>query len=604
MSKRNHRQSIEVLESRRLLAAGAVLAPNGTLTVTGTNGDDVIVLERQSLVVTINGAKFDFEASRDKVRQTVVQALGGNDEVTAVEGFGYDTPITLNGGAGDDLLWLFDKAGHVVGGAGDDTIRLYGDSKLLSCDAGTGTDTLDLWSQFPTVDMRLYPGLENCNAGQSHVIGNNLDNVIRLGDRDNTYTIKGGGGNDTVIADGGPVYFDGEAGNDTLVNLTNSSTYFWPDTFIGGAGNDTIDYSSRTAPLYVDLKSNPGTGGEAGENDSLIGVENALGTAIYTPDGTFTVTGTSAADEISVWYRDVVTVNNTTFELGTPNVQKVVINALGGDDQVWVNNTDGVLVDLGAGNDTVALYDGIASVIGGAGNDEVQTWFSGDYRSFDGGSGIDTINLLNSFQYESHNVYLPSFPTVENVLGSTADVTGNALNNYITLRTAESNNALVDQAVWGGGGNDTVVGSDSPLYFDGGSGDDVASRFDTFVGGTGSDTVDLSAATVPVLIDLAQGIVRFDGNATGLQIVGVENAIGGSANDTLVGDGNRNVLNGGAGNDTITGGGGKDVLIGGEGNDLFLARDGKRDVTIGGDGIDSASLDKKDWRTQVELLLA
>lgn len=51
--------------------------------------------------------------------------------------------------------------------------------------------------------------------------------------------------------------------------------------------------------------------------------------------------------------------------------------------------------------------------------------------------------------------------------------------------------------------------------------------------------------------------------------VTIENATGGSGNDTLNGNDEDNRLTGNAGNDTIAGGGGKDTLIGGTGNDTL-----------------------------------
>jgi hypothetical protein len=50
----------------------------------------------------------------------------------------------------------------------------------------------------------------------------------------------------------------------------------------------------------------------------------------------------------------------------------------------------------------------------------------------------------------------------------------------------------------------------------------------------------------------------------------IENAIGGSGNDTIIGNAADNVLNGGPGNDKLEGGGGHDTLIGGTGNDTFI----------------------------------
>jgi serralysin len=65
----------------------------------------------------------------------------------------------------------------------------------------------------------------------------------------------------------------------------------------------------------------------------------------------------------------------------------------------------------------------------------------------------------------------------------------------------------------------------------------------------------------------------------------IENATGGSGNDTLIGNGVANVLSGGEGDDRLFGRAGDDVLYGGPGNDV-LNGGGGDDVLNGGDGDD------------------
>ena len=80
----------------------------------------------------------------------------------------------------------------------------------------------------------------------------------------------------------------------------------------------------------------------------------------------------------------------------------------------------------------------------------------------------------------------------------------------------------------------------------------------------------------------------------------IENVIGGSGSDRIVGNPFPNNLQGGSGNDTIWGGAGNDTLDGGsgrdylygqDGNDTFLAKDGRTDTLDGGNGFDTAQRD-------------
>jgi serralysin len=91
----------------------------------------------------------------------------------------------------------------------------------------------------------------------------------------------------------------------------------------------------------------------------------------------------------------------------------------------------------------------------------------------------------------------------------------------------------------------------------------------------GNDWLDLSGFATASKIDLNQGAFSdCDGMTKNIAIAygcDIENAKGGSGNDTLVGNALNNTLMGGAGNDILTGGAGADILIGGDGNDTFYA---------------------------------
>lgn len=70
----------------------------------------------------------------------------------------------------------------------------------------------------------------------------------------------------------------------------------------------------------------------------------------------------------------------------------------------------------------------------------------------------------------------------------------------------------------------------------------------------------------------------------------IENAIGGTGDDTILGNQADNVLNGGAGNDTLVGATGNDVLLGAAGRDT-LAGGGGADQLTGGSGADKFVFD-------------
>lgn len=93
----------------------------------------------------------------------------------------------------------------------------------------------------------------------------------------------------------------------------------------------------------------------------------------------------------------------------------------------------------------------------------------------------------------------------------------------------------------------------------------------------GNDTLDFSGYSQNQRINLNEGafsdVGGLKGNVSIAAGVTIENAIGGSGNDVIVGNHADNTLKGGAGNDVIYGGAGQDQLWGGQGNDIFVFSD-------------------------------
>jgi Ca2+-binding RTX toxin-like protein len=122
----------------------------------------------------------------------------------------------------------------------------------------------------------------------------------------------------------------------------------------------------------------------------------------------------------------------------------------------------------------------------------------------------------------------------------------------------------------------------------GGEGDDIlsggtalAGQVNLLNGDNGSDRVDYANITTQVYVDLNTGGGHINGVFTDL-LTSIENANGGSANDTLVGNTLANRLVGNGGNDLLFGNDGNDVLIGGD------RTAGSFNQLFGGNGFDTA----------------
>lgn len=107
-------------------------------------------------------------------------------------------------------------------------------------------------------------------------------------------------------------------------------------------------------------------------------------------------------------------------------------------------------------------------------------------------------------------------------------------------------------------------------------------------GGAGIDTLDYSASTSAITVNLTTG-TQTDTYSTAPSsdtISGIENIVGTTGNDNITGDGYSNTLWGGSGNDAIYGQGGNDILKGEAGTDTLRGEDGN-DYLYGGSGLDT-----------------
>jgi Ca2+-binding RTX toxin-like protein len=110
--------------------------------------------------------------------------------------------------------------------------------------------------------------------------------------------------------------------------------------------------------------------------------------------------------------------------------------------------------------------------------------------------------------------------------------------------------------------------------------------------GNGIDTIDLSGWSSASILNLTAGSYSsVNGMTKNLAIaydVDIENATGGSGNDTITGNDLANILLGNGGNDTINGAGGNDTINGGTGVDILIG--GTGNDTIYFDSLDNLTL--------------
>jgi hypothetical protein len=180
-----------------------------------------------------------------RVASGVTVALRGDDDDFDVFRVGGD-PFTIDMGDGDDRV---NRSGATLTG-----VPAGGGSGPWNASLGAGDD--------------LYQGSlgpDTVNAGTGD------DSVQTLSGND---FVQGLAGNDTIDPGPGSDGVSAGDGNDRVVAGAESERAE-TDSYDGGAGFDTLDYSLRTTPVFA---AKIGTsGGAGGENDGIANFERILG---------------------------------------------------------------------------------------------------------------------------------------------------------------------------------------------------------------------------------------------------------------------------------------------------------------------------------------
>ncbi len=164
--------------------------------------------------------------------------------------------------------------------------------------------------------------------------------------------------------------------------------------------------------------------------------------------------------------------------------------------------------------------------------------------------GSGTLNFINSGTVESPSYSFLGGLGVDNVTNS-GTMRGNVDLGLSDDSYIGTGGRVVGQ-ILGGAGNDRFV---------------VGNFADNIDGGDGIDTLDFSARTTSVVLNLANQALNTSTLLKGDIFASIEGVIGSTVGDNLTGDALDNILEGRAGNDKLFGGLGNDSLIGGVGTD-------------------------------------
>jgi Ca2+-binding RTX toxin-like protein len=534
--------------------AGDALAD--VVIVNGTNGDDIIDVVGAGTSVSVLGLPVlvnisNSEGANDSL---VINALGGDDGVTATTLPAGVIKLIVDGGAGDDDLLGSQGADVFLGGAGNDFI--FGDNgndlalmgagdDVFQWDPGDGNDTLE---------------------GQD-----GIDTMLFFG--------SGASENIDIFANGGRVLFIRDVANVTM-DLDDVENIDF--RALGGADDIVIGDLSGTDMTQIGLDLRGPDGGGDGAADTIT-VNGTNGIDVFG----------AAGDAGGVNVFGLHTAVNIFFQEQAND--RLTLNALGGDDTVDATSleADGIqlVMNGGLGNDIFLGSEGDDLVNGGDGDDtallgagdDTFVWNPGDDNdTLEGQAGFDRMlfngaNAAENIDIAANGGRVRFFRNVANVVMDLNDIEGidfNALGGADTIvvndlsgtDVVEINLNLTEAA--------NVAGTDSVIV-QGTSGDDIA-----LVAG---DASGVAVFGLPVQVNISGAEAASDRlvinalagddvvEASGLAAGGIGlSADGGDDDDILVGGDGADTFQGGAGDDVLIGGPGIDVLDGGPGDNVVI----------------------------------
>ena len=596
-------------------------------TIDGNQGDDEFTVYRNVATLNLNGNESDDTFT---IRSF---ALEGSTDSNISAGAGADTieytvnsPVNVNGGAGDDLVRIIGtelddtfvlkansvfSAGRqvaitdmekleILGAEGNDTFHIHATdaNTQVSVYGGLGSDTFDIGSDIPTVqaaaELAAQEGPHNLSGIQGELLIDgfypaegfdtaSIEEPVLLPSERNelattgeviSYTGTGTGSaiDAMVVETADLLSATGAASANELASLLAATSIeisqgkglrrFWQIQSVA------TDAATGFTTLTLKNPSQPSPDWELPDGTS----QYALGSLA----GSFFVDEKQSFDRVS-FFND----GSTTDETGTLTAN--TLSGLGMDANItYGSNFEAAEVLLGSGNDQFTVEntaDGaVTAVHGGGGSDRITATGRGgaDSRgreaalvifgdtSEDGSRYTDTTTAVNpDFAYSFSNA-------------GNDQLDASALNKTVALYGGEGDDTIIgsqagDQLA-GGAGNDRIQGEAGIDHIYGDSGFNVDLRARSLTVPTtdeaGSDTIDGGAGDDVIfgdhgIIDQAAGTQRLTTPASAERISSSEVTNG--AADTIEGGAGNDIVIAGAGNDTVSGGAGNDLLFGDHG---------------------------------------
>ena len=542
-------------------------------------------------IVVILGTPFDDTIVAGN-QNNLILSFSGDDCIESHAG--YDLILS---GTGNDKIYAGDDHDIVHAGKGNDEIHgSAGNNYTFPAGAVTIGISIGNLLMGGADNDRIFGGEVNADKGEDGSIDNHGYTDIILGD---SFLFGGSAGDDTIMGEMGIDFLFGQAGNDTISNVTpgvisiDGINIKFGSYFFGQSGNDNITGSNT--PLLLGVIGDFAFGNDGIDTINLgdgldFGFGNKDNDTVNGQDGTDFVFGNSGNDNIS-------------GGKGTD-----LVSGDSGDDTAHGSAGIFDLVLGGRGNDRLFGDEGIDLIFGSQdvdiinGNQSFDLIFGGAARDvIHGDDGIDILfgNSGVDMVYGDKGMDLIFGNSDSDTLfgGDDTDVMfGNANTSKESIETLWGGNGI--DIMFGNSGIDKMYGEANADLMFGNSDDDQmfgGTGLDIMFGNTGHDYID-GQNDIDIIFGNEGNDVILGGAGSDLAFgnSGCDNLSGGDNTDLLFGNSNNDQISGGnstdilfgnTGADEVRGNAGKDVLFGNAGND-YVNGDSDLDVMFGNDGND------------------
>ncbi|TCR61772.1 peroxidase family protein [Bosea sp. BK604] len=575
-----------------------IVVPEWVLLANDTDADGVLDITAVGTLNSLASVSLTTNPGSVTITDGTTGGAGGSFRYTAGDGAGSDTAgvtvtrvggQTINGNTANNILVGDAGNGTFDAGTGNDVVLAGGGNDMIIwnannngdtdgrdfVDGGSGTDTFDVNTRNGTTEIyRVYTleaaataGLTGFRPGTEIVITRTVGTTTSIiAELDNIEEIRIGS------QPGDPV--NGSAGNGDTVQIfgdfSTTSLALNTITIDGTGGDDTVDISALASAHRIVFRSNGG-------NDTIVGTLRPQD-VIELPDGAVPEDYEVTTDENGV----------TTMTSGTHSICFTAGDGMpqfgsgdhgddddddddhhghdddddDDDDHHQGGNDDDDDDDCGCDDDDAEPAPSVSGprvgttgsdvLIGTAGDDNI-VGFAGDDVLI-GEAGEDAISAAEGADF------VDAGAGDDVVFAGSGDdqVFGGAGNDL--LHGEAGNDRIFGEAgndrIAAGAGDDTVVAGSGDDVIVGEQGDGNDTYFgDDIGGGSGNDTLDLSAITANLTVDLGNGLLG-RGNVSSSQsgndvLWNIENVATGSGNDTITASNAVNVIEGGTGNDTF-----------------------------------------------------